>query len=141
MSVPNNNAPNHAPDNTGEDAARAAAEQVVRRLRSAGFQALFAGGCVRDQLLGMIEDEARRQPDLSRMQARLREMADAIAAEALEKARREHSEVAAAPAPAPESAVGSDRLNLLERRISKLTNLLEETEGRLQLAHRGGRDG
>ena len=26
---------------------------VVRKLRDAGFQALWAGGCVRDQLLGM----------------------------------------------------------------------------------------
>ena len=31
---------------------RAFAEQVVRRLRNAGRQALFAGGCVRDLLLG-----------------------------------------------------------------------------------------
>src|SRR5439155_12505656 len=28
------------------------ATDVVRKLRSAGFQALWAGGCVRDQLLG-----------------------------------------------------------------------------------------
>jgi poly(A) polymerase len=32
--------------------ARGAATAVVRRLREAGFEALFAGGCVRDQLLG-----------------------------------------------------------------------------------------
>src|SRR5436309_14974058 len=32
---------------------RAFATDVVRRLREAGFQALFAGGCVRDQLLGL----------------------------------------------------------------------------------------
>ncbi len=31
---------------------RAAATAIVRRLRDAGFDALFAGGCVRDQLLG-----------------------------------------------------------------------------------------
>lgn len=31
---------------------RVFAEQVVRRLRDAGYQALFAGGCVRDLLLG-----------------------------------------------------------------------------------------
>ncbi len=35
---------------------RAAAERVVRRLREAGYEALFAGGCVRDLLLG-IEPE------------------------------------------------------------------------------------
>ena len=29
------------------------AEEVVRRLRQAGFQALWAGGCVRDILLGL----------------------------------------------------------------------------------------
>jgi tRNA nucleotidyltransferase/poly(A) polymerase len=33
-------------------AARAFAVDVVRKLRDAGFQALWAGGCVRDQLLG-----------------------------------------------------------------------------------------
>ncbi len=33
--------------------ARIAAEQVVRRLQGAGFIAYFAGGCVRDQLLGL----------------------------------------------------------------------------------------
>ncbi len=27
--------------------------EVVRRLRAAGFEALWAGGCVRDQLLGL----------------------------------------------------------------------------------------
>lgn len=32
--------------------AREAATAIVRRLRDAGFEALFAGGCVRDQLLG-----------------------------------------------------------------------------------------
>jgi poly(A) polymerase len=32
--------------------ARHAATTIVRRLRDAGFEALFAGGCVRDQLLG-----------------------------------------------------------------------------------------
>ena len=30
------------------------AVDVVRRLREAGFQALWAGGCVRDQLLGLV---------------------------------------------------------------------------------------
>jgi tRNA nucleotidyltransferase/poly(A) polymerase len=34
-------------------AARQFATQVVRRLREAGHQALWAGGCVRDQLLGL----------------------------------------------------------------------------------------
>lgn len=34
-------------------AARAAATWVARRLRDAGHRALFAGGCVRDQLLGL----------------------------------------------------------------------------------------
>src|SRR5438067_4294064 len=32
---------------------RAFATDVVRRLREAGFEALWAGGCVRDQLLGL----------------------------------------------------------------------------------------
>lgn len=32
--------------------ARGAATEIVQRLRDAGFAALFAGGCVRDQLLG-----------------------------------------------------------------------------------------
>lgn len=34
-------------------ALRNAAETIVRRLRGAGFDAVFAGGCVRDRLLGM----------------------------------------------------------------------------------------
>jgi poly(A) polymerase len=34
--------------------ARGAATDIVRRLRNAGFDALFNGGCVRDQLLGRI---------------------------------------------------------------------------------------
>lgn len=33
--------------------ARNAATRIVRRLRDAGYEALFAGGCVRDQLLGL----------------------------------------------------------------------------------------
>ena len=32
---------------------RNAAEAIVRRLRQAGFEAVFAGGCVRDRLLGL----------------------------------------------------------------------------------------
>ena len=32
--------------------AREFAVEVVRRLRDAGHQALWAGGCVRDQLMG-----------------------------------------------------------------------------------------
>lgn len=32
---------------------RNAAEAIVRRLRAAGFEAVFAGGCVRDRLLGL----------------------------------------------------------------------------------------
>ena len=32
---------------------RSAAETIVRRLRTAGFEAVFAGGCVRDHLLGL----------------------------------------------------------------------------------------
>lgn len=35
-------------------AAREFAVEVVRQLRTAGFQALWAGGCVRDQLLGIL---------------------------------------------------------------------------------------
>lgn len=34
--------------------ARAFAIDVVRRLRDAGFEALFAGGCVRDELLNLV---------------------------------------------------------------------------------------
>lgn len=34
-------------------ALRTAAEAIVHRLRSAGFEAVFAGGCVRDRLLGL----------------------------------------------------------------------------------------
>src|SRR5438552_5408350 len=30
------------------------AVEVVRRLRAAGYQALWAGGCVRDELLGLV---------------------------------------------------------------------------------------
>ncbi len=36
----------------GSDQRREFAERVVRRLRAAGFTAYFAGGCVRDRLLG-----------------------------------------------------------------------------------------
>src|SRR5262252_8066323 len=30
---------------------------VVRRLRNAGYQALWAGGCVRDELLGLVPQD------------------------------------------------------------------------------------
>ena len=30
------------------------ATDVVRRLREAGFEALWAGGCVRDELIGLV---------------------------------------------------------------------------------------
>src|SRR5436305_8123014 len=33
------------------------AVQVVRRLREAGHQALWAGGCVRDELLGLVPND------------------------------------------------------------------------------------
>ncbi|MDD5135615.1 MAG: CCA tRNA nucleotidyltransferase, partial [Phycisphaerae bacterium] len=33
---------------------RQAAIQIIRRLRKAGFEALLAGGCVRDMLLGKL---------------------------------------------------------------------------------------
>jgi len=33
------------------------AEEIVRRLRAAGFQALWAGGCVRDLLLGLLPSD------------------------------------------------------------------------------------
>jgi tRNA nucleotidyltransferase/poly(A) polymerase len=36
---------------------RAAAERIVRRLRAHGFTAYFAGGCVRDELLGLTPDD------------------------------------------------------------------------------------
>ncbi len=38
----------------GDEARRARAVAVVRRLREAGYQAYFVGGCVRDELLGRI---------------------------------------------------------------------------------------
>lgn len=38
---------------TERPAARAAAQAIVRRLREAGFEAYFVGGCVRDVLLGL----------------------------------------------------------------------------------------
>lgn len=41
--------PNHDPAHQREFAV-----DVVRKLRDAGFQALWAGGCVRDQLLGLL---------------------------------------------------------------------------------------
>lgn len=41
--------PAHHPEKT-----RQFAQEVVRRLRAAGFEALWAGGCVRDQLLGHV---------------------------------------------------------------------------------------
>jgi len=31
--------------------------EVVQKLRDAGFQALWAGGCVRDELLGLSPDD------------------------------------------------------------------------------------
>ena len=37
---------------TSERTDREAARTVLRRLRSAGFEAWFVGGCVRDELLG-----------------------------------------------------------------------------------------
>ncbi len=40
--------------NDGQRAAREFAVDVVKRLRAAGFEALWAGGCVRDSLLGKI---------------------------------------------------------------------------------------
>jgi poly(A) polymerase len=36
------------------DAQRAFAIEIVQRLRGAGFEALWAGGCVRDELLGLV---------------------------------------------------------------------------------------
>ncbi len=36
---------------------RAAATEIVRTLRGAGFAALFAGGCVRDELLGLTPSD------------------------------------------------------------------------------------
>jgi len=37
-----------------DEAARAFAADVVRRLRGAGFESVWAGGCVRDALLGIV---------------------------------------------------------------------------------------
>lgn len=39
--------------NIDPQAARQFAEEVARKLRAAGYEALWAGGCVRDQLLGI----------------------------------------------------------------------------------------
>src|SRR4051794_26693867 len=52
--------------------ARQFATDVVRRLREAGYEALFAGGCVRDQLLGHEPDDfdvatSARPPDIQRL--------------------------------------------------------------------------
>ena len=33
---------------------RAFALEIVQKLRAAGFEALWAGGCVRDELLGLV---------------------------------------------------------------------------------------
>lgn len=47
----------HSPGSSiSADAARRFAVEVVKKLRHAGFEAMWAGGCVRDQMLG-------RQPD------------------------------------------------------------------------------
>src|SRR6476661_4929437 len=46
-------APPPVPDGTPRKSAREDALAVVRRLRDAGHIAYFAGGCVRDQLLGL----------------------------------------------------------------------------------------
>jgi poly(A) polymerase len=43
---------NDIEERTTEMTSKQAAVQIVKRLRSAGFQALLAGGCVRDMLLG-----------------------------------------------------------------------------------------
>ncbi len=45
--------------NGGEksDSGRAASERVVRRLQEAGFTAYFAGGCVRDVIMGRESDD------------------------------------------------------------------------------------
>jgi poly(A) polymerase len=40
------------PDSANDSAQREAAERIVERLRGAGYDAYFAGGCVRDLLLG-----------------------------------------------------------------------------------------
>ena len=39
---------------TAPDRHRAFALEIVEKLRAAGFEALWAGGCVRDQLLGLV---------------------------------------------------------------------------------------
>jgi tRNA nucleotidyltransferase/poly(A) polymerase len=41
-------------------ALRDAAGTIVRRLRDAGFEAVLAGGCVRDRLLGLEPSEVQR---------------------------------------------------------------------------------
>lgn len=40
-----------------ETAGRNFAVEVVRRLQAAGHEAVFAGGCVRDELLGLVPDD------------------------------------------------------------------------------------
>ncbi|HKI20236.1 MAG TPA: CCA tRNA nucleotidyltransferase [Isosphaeraceae bacterium] len=42
---------------TPPDAGRRFAVEVVRRLRNAGFQSLWAGGCVRDLILGQVPSD------------------------------------------------------------------------------------
>ncbi len=43
--------------NKQRDSARAASGRVVRRLQEAGFTAYFAGGCVRDMIMGRESDD------------------------------------------------------------------------------------
>jgi tRNA nucleotidyltransferase/poly(A) polymerase len=50
-SAPLRVAAKHMPDPARQ---RAFALEIVQRLRAAGFEALWAGGCVRDQLLGLV---------------------------------------------------------------------------------------
>ncbi|MHC4949041.1 MAG: CCA tRNA nucleotidyltransferase [Planctomycetota bacterium] len=49
----------HSPDErrAGGDPAREAALRVVERLVEAGHEAYFAGGCVRDRLMGLVPDD------------------------------------------------------------------------------------
>ncbi|MFO0856340.1 MAG: CCA tRNA nucleotidyltransferase [Phycisphaerales bacterium] len=58
---------------------RAAATQIVRTLRDAGFAALFAGGCVRDELLGLTPSDYdvatdAKPPELAKLFSRTAEV-------------------------------------------------------------------
>lgn len=77
---------------------------------------------LRATLQRMIEQEVKRRPESSAMQSRLREMADNLAAQAIDSDRRPEER---------KPPANSEEVDRLERRITKLVQQLEETERRL----------